>query len=148
MNNTTTKSDAMKTQRELTKMRDAELLRDYRSKLGEAMKRGGEINRRRIVEEVLASGRPRYYLQFTQAYNVMTRINHRGITGRKLTLKNEMWLEIYEKMRKTMTENEGLVMHEALARVLQSERASRYFITPRYAYRYIYDVQRAARNNN
>lgn len=138
----------MKTQRELTKMRDAELLRDYRSKLGEAMKRGGEINRRQIVEEVLATGRPRYYLQFTQAYNVMTRINHRGITGRKLTLKNEMWLEIYEKMRKTMAENEGLVMHEALARVLQSERASRYFITPRYAYRYIYDVQRTARNNN
>ncbi|MGN1245773.1 MAG: hypothetical protein ACI4UN_03990 [Muribaculaceae bacterium] len=136
----------MKNQRELTKMRDAELLRDYRTRLNAALERGEDINRMKIIEEVLATGHPRYYLQFSQAYNVMARINHRGITGRKLTLKNAMWLEIYEKVRTMMAENEGMPMHIALTRVLGEGRASRYFITPRYAYRYIYEVQREARN--
>ena len=110
------------------------------------MESGEEINRMKIIEEVLATGRPRYYLQFSQAYNVMARINHRGITGRKLSLKNAMWLEIYEKVQAMMAENEGMPMHVALTRVLGEGRASRYFITPRYAYRYIYEVQRDARN--
>ena len=77
--------NAMKNQRELTRLRDAELLRDYRRRLSAAMESGEEINRMKIIEEVLATGRPRYYLQFSQAYNVMARINHRGITGRKLS---------------------------------------------------------------
>lgn len=136
----------MKNQRELTKMRDAELLRDYRTKLNDALERGEEINRMKIINEVLLDCHPRYYLQFSQAYNVITRINHKGITGRKLSLKNEMWLEIYEKTKALMAENEGMVMHEALTRVLFDGRASRYFISPQYAYRYIYDVQRAARD--
>ena len=138
--------NAMKNQRELTRLRAAELLRDYRRRLSAAMESGEEINRMKIIEEVLATGRPRYYLQFSQAYNVMARINHRGITGRKLSLKNAMWLEIYEKVQAMMAENEGMPMHVALTRVLGEGRASRYFITPRYAYRYIYEVQRDARN--
>ena len=133
-------TNTMINKRELTKMRDAELLRDYRKKLGEAMKGDGVINRMKIIEEVLAEGRPRYYLQFTQAYNVMSRINHRGITGRKLTLKNRMWLEIHGKVKQMMAENEGMVMHEALTRVLFDGRASRYYISPQYAYRYLYEA--------
>lgn len=129
----------MRNKRELTKMRDAELLRDYRKKLGEAMKGSGVINRMKIIEEVLAEGRPRYYLRFSQAYNVMSRINHQGITGRKLTLKNQMWLEIYGKVQQMMEEDKGLAMHEALTRVLFDGRASRYFISPQYAYRYLYE---------
>lgn len=129
----------MRNKRELTKMRDAELLRDYRKKLGEAMKGSGVINRMKIIEEVLAEGRPRYYLRFSQAYNVMSRINHKGITGRKLTLKNQMWLEIYGKVQQMMEEDKGLAMHEALTRVLFDGRASRYFISPQYAYRYLYE---------
>lgn len=121
-------------------MRDAELLRDYRKKLGEAMKGSGVINRMKIIEEVLAEGRPRYYLRFSQAYNVMSRINHQGITGRKLTLKNQMWLEIYGKVQQMMEEDKGLAMHEALTRVLFDGRASRYFISPQYAYRYLYEA--------
>lgn len=134
----------MKEKRELTKMRDAELLRDYRAKLEETMRSGKPINRREIVREVLESGRPRYYLKFEQAYNVVTRMHSRGVTGRRLTLKQQMWQEIYDKMQQEMAANAGMVMHEALARVLYSGRASRYFISPGYAYRYIYGVQREA----
>ena len=45
--------NAMKNQRDLTRMRDAELLRDYRRRLGAAMESGEEINRMKIIEEVL-----------------------------------------------------------------------------------------------
>ena len=56
-----------------------------------------------------------------------------------------IWIFAKEyKMQQEMASNAGMVMHEALARVLYSGRASRYFISPGYAYRYIYGVQREA----
>ena len=134
----------MRKKRELTAMRDAELLRDYREKLAEMMRSGKEINRREVVREVIASGKPRYYLKFEQAYNVITHIHSHGVTGRKLSLKQQMWMEIYEKVQQEIAAHEGLVLHEALARVLYSGRASRYYISLNYAYRYIYCVQREA----
>ncbi len=131
--------------RNFTRMRDAELLRDYREKIAEAMKSGGEINRHKIVRDVLHSGRPHYYVSFDQAYNVMSEINTHGLPSRKLTLKQQMWMEIYDKMQQLRERHPNLAIHAALARVLLSERASRYFISEDYAYKHLYRVQRAAR---
>lgn len=135
----------MDNRRKMTRLRDNELLRDYREKLAEAMKRGGTINRKEIVREVLRDGHPRYYLNFDQAYNVMSQIKNHGMSGRKLTLKQQMWMEIYEKVQRESLKNPNLAIHAVLARVLLTERASRYFISENYAYKYLYDVQHEQR---
>ncbi len=133
--------------RNLTRMRDAELLRDYREKLAEAMKTGGEINRQEIVRAVILGCRPRYYLNFDQAYNVMSEIKTHGLPCRKLTLKQQMWMEIYGKVKQLIEQHPNLAVHAALARVLLNERASRYFISEDYAYKRLYRVQNSARRN-
>lgn len=135
----------MTQQRKMTRMRDEELLRDYREKLNKAMNSGEEINRHKIIKDVLYNCHPRYYLNFDQAYNVMSQIKNHGLPSRKLSLKQKMWLEIYDKVQKLITKHPDLAVHAALARVLLTERASRYFISEEYAYKYLYRVQHSAR---
>ena len=135
----------MKRKREMTQLRDAELLRDYRQHLNAAMKRGGEINRMDVIRETLCQSTPRYYLNFDQAYSVMSQIKRHGSPMRKLTLKRQMWLEIYGKVQAEIQANHRLTVTQALARVLISGHASRYFISEQYAYRYLYTVQHEKR---
>lgn len=137
--------ESMTAKRKLTSLRDAELLHDYREKLREAMKNGEEINRRKIIRAVLTECSPHYYLSFDQANNMMSRISTHGFTNNRLSLKQQMWLEIFEKMQKEMERHPYLARHAALARVLLNGRASRYFISETYAYHRLYGIQKFAR---
>ncbi len=121
-------------------LRNKELLRDYREKLHEAFESDKPLNRKEIVRLVLLEGKPHYYVCFDHAYNIMMKLNTTGKVSKKTMLKQQMWKEIHEKVRKTMADNPGLAMHNALARVLVNERASRYYISEVYAYRYLYKL--------
>lgn len=134
----------MRQTREMTRLRDESLMRDYRRNLMRAMRSDGPIDRGEVIRRTLTESRPRYYLNFDQSYYVMCRLHNKGITGRRLTLKQQMWREIYSK---TIAEAEanGISLSAALARVLSAGRASRYFISEQYAAKHITDVQRRMR---
>ncbi len=129
----------------LTRLRNRELLRDYRKALKDAYKNNPEINRRDIVRRVLLDGKPRYYVDFDHAYNVIMHINSKSHVSKKTRLKQAMWLEIYHKVKAEQEKRPSLSLSCALARVLASERASRYFISENYAYKYLYTVCRESR---
>ena len=63
-------------------------------------------------------------------------------------LKQTMWIEIYHKVKETQEKQPSLTLSSALARVLATERASRYYISEAYAYKYLYNVCRQSRNIN
>lgn len=130
----------MNEKRRMTLLRNKELLRDYREKLHEAFESDKPLNRKEIVRLVLLEGKPHYYVCFDHAYNIMMKLNTTGKVSKKTLLKQQMWKEIHEKVKKMMSDNPGLAMHNALARVLVTERASRYYISEVYAYRYLYKL--------
>lgn len=53
----------------LTRLRNRELLRDYKRALKEAYRSNAEINRRELIRKVLLEGKPLYYVNFDHAYN-------------------------------------------------------------------------------
>lgn len=130
--------------REMTRLRDESLMHDYRRNLMRAMRSDGPIDRDAVIRQTLTESRPRYYLNFDQSYYVICRLHNKGVTGRRLSLKQQMWREIYSK---TIAEAEmnGIPLSAALARVLSAGRASRYFISEQYATKYIAGVQRRMR---
>lgn len=132
----------------ITKMRNKELLRDYRRVLNEAYESNQPINRHDIIKKVLLESRPHYYVNFDHAYNVIMHINSKNEVAKKTRLKQNMWIEIYHKVKETQEKQPSLTLSSALARVLATERASRYYISEAYAYKYLYNVCRQSRNIN
>lgn len=129
----------------LTRLRNRELLRDYRRELKEAFNNNAEINRRELIRKVLLDGKPLYYVNFDHAYNVIMHINCHNEVSKKTQLKRAMWMEIYHKVKAEQEKRPSLSLSSALARVLATERASRYFISEAYAYKYLYSVCRESR---
>lgn len=130
-----------------TQLRNRELLRDYRRALKEAYHSGRPINRRDLVKRVLLENRPRYYVNFDHAYNTIVHIDSRSEVSKKTRLKQAMWLEIYQKVKSEQKKHPSLSLSNALARVLATERASRYYISEAYAYKYLYSVCRQSRTS-
>ena len=131
--------------RRLTRLRNRELLRDYKQALKDAYQGSAGINRRELVRKVLLGGKPLYYVDFDHAYNVIMHINQHSIVSKKTRLKQAMWMEIYHKVKAQQEKRPSLSLSGALARVLATERASRYFISEGYAYKYLYTVCRQGR---
>lgn len=73
-------------------------------------------------------------------------INCRNEVTKKTHLKRAMWMEIYHKVKAEQEKRPSLSLSSALARVLASERASRYYISEAYAYKYLYTVCREGRS--
>ena len=107
-----------------TQLRNRELLSDYRRALKEAYHSGRPINRRDLVKRVLLEN---------------------SEVSKKTRLKQAMWLEIYQKVKSEQEKHPSLSLSNALARVLATERASRYYISEAYAYKYLYSVCRQSR---
>ena len=131
--------------RHLTRLRNKELLHDYRRALCEAYNSNIIINRRELVRQVLLNGRPHYYVNFDHAYNVIMHINAKSEVTKKTQLKQAMWREIYQKVKAEQEKCPSLSLSAALSRVLATERASRYYISENYAYKYLYHVCRESR---
>lgn len=135
----------MEERRTMTRMRDAELLRDYHRHLAEILKtQGVKATHSAAVRRTLTGSTPRYYVGFDLAYNTMVRLRLYGDSGCKGTLKQQMWRELYEKVDNEMRGRKRLTLSAALARVLAMGRASRYFMTESHADRVIRAAEREA----
>lgn len=129
-----------KHENELLEMRDHELAVAYKKLLKEEFAKGGKISRRHIVERVIHETHPHFHVSFEHAYKVLSTIKHHGVNNFKLTLRQQMWLELQSLVEEEMLARPYLNMGHALSRVLAEKRASRFYISPSYCYKRLYDI--------
>lgn len=125
---------------QMRRMRDREFLQQYREEVNRMLAHGEPLVRRTAVNRALQNGKPLFYLSFTRAYNVMLIYKATGDVPLKEGALREMWLEIARNLDETMLANDRLTMPQALARVLATAHASRFFISETYAYKLLYRI--------
>ncbi|MCF0182679.1 MAG: hypothetical protein HUK11_10600 [Muribaculaceae bacterium] len=120
--------------------RDTEFIKAYRRVLELMIERGVPDARRAAIEFTVAHVQPRYHVSYDRAYNVVTEI----IAGRgnpvKPSLQAQMWEEIAQRVRQLITSKQ-ISIARAVEFVLEHCRASRFFITPDYAYHHIRRIE-------
>ena len=131
----------MKThENELRLLRDRELVAAYKKFLKEEYADGNKIDRRKIIKRVLNEYRPLFHVSFEHAYKVLSTIRHHGTKVFKCTLRQQMWSELHSLVEQELKERPYLNFSTALSRVLASERASRFYLSPEYCYKYLYKI--------
>lgn len=129
-----------KQENELLEMRNRELVASYKKILKDEFEKGESVNRKKIVERVIFESKPRFHVSYEHAYKVLSSIRNHGVGGFKLTLRQEMWRELLELVEEEMRARPYLNMGDALSRVLAEKRASRFYLSPAYCYKYLYNI--------
>lgn len=131
----------MKThENELRLLRDKELANAYKRILKEEFDNGNKIDRRKIITRLLNEYRPLFHVSFEHAYKVLSTIRNHGTKVFKCTLRQQMWNELLSLVENELKNRPYLNLSTALSRVLASQRASRFYITPEYCYKYLYKI--------
>lgn len=119
--------------------RDTEFLKTYRRVLDLMLEKGVPDARRAAIDFTVLHSHPRYHVSYDRAIVVVSNIlNGNGIPV-KPSLQALMWQEIADKV-KQLCSRKQISIARATEFVLAHCRASRYFITPRYAYEHIRHV--------
>lgn len=127
---------------ELLALRDRELTSAYKKFLKEEFLKGGNINRRKVVERTIHESRPHFHVSFEHAYKVLSTIkNHDAGQTFKLTLHQQMWKELLSLVNEEMVARPYLNMGHALSRVLAEKRASRFYLSHEYCYKRLYKLR-------
>lgn len=123
---------------ELREMRDKELLSAYRKVIKEEFEAGKHIDRKRVIKRVIEESHPHFHVSFEHAYKVLSSVRIHGTESFKCTLRRQMWSELLALVEEEMQAKPYLTLSNALSRVLASKRASRFYISPEYCYKYLY----------
>ena len=124
--------------------RDREFLQLYTAVLKLMIERGAKHPRKAAIAFTIHNGAPHYHVSYKRAYEVVRQLL-RGKHVLRPSLQTAMWLEITERVRSLM-KNEKLSIAAALDFVLEHCRASRFFISERYARIHIYRAMRERRH--
>lgn len=127
-----------KHENELRMMRDRELVAAYKKFLKEEFSKGNRIDRKQVIKRVIEESRPHFHVSFEHAYKVLSTVRQHGTKAFKCTLRQQMWSELLSLVEEEMREKPYLSMSNALSRVLAFRRASRFYISPEYCYKYLY----------
>lgn len=126
--------------------RDTEFLQSYRRVLDLMLEHRVPDARRAAVDFTIMNGHPRYYVSYDRAYVVVRSIIRNNKVPVKPSMQALMWLEIASKV-KELIEREQVTLPHALQFVLDHCRASRYYITPQYAYNHIRHISKTPSKN-
>lgn len=127
--------------RELLALRDSELTSAYKKFLKEEFLRGDKISRHRVIERTIHESRPHFHVSYEHAYKVLTTIRNHGTSKSfKLALHQQMWHELLSLVEEEMTARPYLSLGHALSRVLAEKRASRFYLSHNYCYKYLYKI--------
>ena len=121
--------------------RDREFMQMYRLALERFIESQVSNAKLAAIEWTIHNSSPRYYVSYERAYRVICQIIRQGKTPIKPSLQAQMWEEIAERVRQLMRGRKASVA-QALEFVLEHCRASRFFITPHYAYTTLVDRAR------
>lgn len=114
--------------------RDIDYLQSRRQVIHQWPK-GIPLTPRAIARATIAAGAPRYYVSHLRALRAL-RLMRRGCTvGRNGSPIHSQWLEIRSKVDQIRAAAPWLDDNRALARLLSTATASRYFLTENYAMR-------------
>lgn len=125
---------------ELLALRDRELMAAYKKVLKEEFEKGERINRRNIIQRVIHESRPHFHVSYEHAYKVLSSVRNHGTAGFRITLRQQMWHELQSLVEAEMEARPYLSMSHALSRVLAEKRASRFYLSPEYCYRKLYNI--------
>mgnify|MGYP003308829092 CR=1 FL=1 len=113
--------------------RDNEFMKHYREVLDLMMEQGVPDARKAAIDFTVLNSRPHYHVSFDRAYVVVSKILNSSYHPAKPTLQTLMWNEIADKVSQLIA-TKRLSIARALQFVLEHCRASRFFISPQYAY--------------
>lgn len=116
--------------------RDAEFIKAYRHVLDLMLEMGVADARWAAVNFTIHNTHPRYYVSYDRAYLVVCSILGGKGNPVKPSLQSLMWQEIAERVNQLRASRQVSVAR-AVEFVLEHCRASRFFITPQYAYNHI-----------
>ena len=122
--------------------RDSEFMEIYTRALELALKQRVAHPKRLAVRWTIYNGSPRYHVSYDRAYKVVRHLLSKPTQPLQSSLQLEMWREITSRV-KMLTEGRAMSVAQALEFVLMHGRASRFFVSERYAYESI--VPRARR---
>lgn len=117
-------------------MRDNEFMAAYRQVLDLMLEQGVPDARRAAIDFTVLHTQPHYHVSFDRAYIVVSNIINSNYNPVKPSLQAHMWEEIARKVQNLLI-CKRLSISRALQFVLEHCRASRFFITPQYAYYHI-----------
>ncbi|MGN0214072.1 MAG: hypothetical protein ACI4AH_04600 [Muribaculaceae bacterium] len=126
-------------------LRDKEFLEVYRQVAHEMMQDKEPFVRREAIRRTIERGKPLYYLSYNRTYTVMLRYMSTGDVPLKAHEQRAMWLEIGAAVKHEMAEHPSLTLPQAIARVLATAHASKFFISEAYAYKLLYRIMRERR---
>lgn len=135
------------TKSQMRRLRDREFLEAYRQVASEMMSGKEPFVRRTAIRRAIERGKPLYYLSYNRTYTVMLHYFATGDVPLKAIEQRAMWLEIAQKVKAVMTEHPAISLPQAIARVLASAHASRFFISEAYAYKLLYRIMRERRKS-
>lgn len=121
-------------------LRDREFLAVYRQVAQEMMQGKEPFVRREAIRRTLERGKPLYYLSYNRTYTVMLHYMSTGDVPLKARQQRAMWLEIGAAVKREMAEHPELTMPQAIARVLATAHASRFYLSEAYAYKLLYRI--------
>ena len=127
-----------KHENELRIMRDRELIYAYKKILKDEYARGCKIDRKRVIKRVIEESKPHFHVSFEHAFKVLSSVRNHGTGNFKCTLRQQKWNELMSLVNQEMQDKPYLNLSTALSRVLAFKRASRFYISPEYCYKYIY----------
>ena len=118
-------------------MRRKDLQKCYDKIVKQCKKQGVKSNSITIIKQTINSEAPGYYITYDYARRLLRQYRHRKLPRNYSALKRDMITEIARKVNKLMESQQGYTEGEALAMVLASGNASRFFISPISARRII-----------
>ena len=111
--------------------RDREFMAMYREALQLMIARGVKSPAREAIRFTVHNGTPRYHVSYDRAYEVVRQMMAGRVPVRE-SLQRQMWQEIADRVRQLMAAGD-IPLTRAVEFVLLNCRASRFFITERYA---------------
>ncbi len=132
----------------LIQLRNRELMIAYKQFLKEEFERGDKVNRQKIVKRILSEYKPHFHVSYEHAYKVLTTIRNHGTQTFKKTLRQQMWQELLTLVEQEMATHPRLNMGHALSRVLITKRASRFYLSENYCYKYLYYCHNEKHHNH
>ncbi len=122
--------------------RDNEFMALYREALALALRQGVADAKRLAVQWTIYNSSPHYHVSYERAYKVVRRLLRGESAPVRESLQLEMWRELAGRVAMLVAHGRVSVA-QALEFVLEHCRASRFFVTERYAYETL--VERARR---
>lgn len=124
--------------------RDNEFIEAYRQVLDLMLERGVASPRKAAIEFTVFNSRPHYHVSVERALVVVGRILSSGRNIVKPSLQALMWEEIASKV-KQLVDKKGVSLSCAVQFVIDNCRASRFFVSPQYAYHHIRHLESNAK---